>query len=628
LRQDGLLPLGLLVAALAVTAASGIVEILLLRGMLDIGQRLGSDQRMAALAVLFTFAVGVLFLQLPVQTTILRIGRRLETRMRVAFLSKIPRLNDRYFQSRLISDMTQRARDLSSLGGLPRLGATFIQTVFQLVLTLFAVIILDPKSLFIAFLATVSAVALSIISNPFLVEQDLRLRTHIAALSRFYLDSLLGLVTIRTHGAERTVRREHEGLLVEWARTSFAMVRTNLIVEGVSGLVSTLFSVWLLLNYIAQGGSASGVLLIFFWTLNLPRLGQQLTQLIQQYPLQRNRILRFLEPLGAPEDSYAAAIPAADAVAAEAGVEAGDDPEQAPPAVGAPAGAEAAIVPAGGEAVSPPGPVGLVFDQVTVQAAGHTILRDVNFDLAPGSHLAVVGASGAGKSSLVGLLLGWHRPASGRLLVDGLPLTEAGLRRLRRETAWVDPAIQLWNRTFVDNLRYGADDNNPAAMSGVIEQADLLEVLERMPSGLQTPLGEGGGLVSGGEGQRVRLGRAMLRPGARLVILDEPFRGLDRTKRRELLARARQVWAGATLICITHDVSQTLDFERVLVIDDGRIVEDAGPGDLVNQPDSRYSGLLQAEQAVHESLWASASWRRLYMAEGRLTEQTAGEEAS
>jgi hypothetical protein len=74
-------------------------------------------------------------------------------------------------------------------------------------------------------------------------------------------------------------------------------------------------------------------------------------------------------------------------------------------------------------------------------------------------------------------------------------------------------------------------------------------------------------------------------------------------------------------------VSQTLDFERVLVIDDGQVVEDAAPADLVDRPGSRYSGLLQAEQAVHESLWASASWRRLYMAEGRLTEQSAGEEA-
>jgi hypothetical protein len=73
-------------------------------------------------------------------------------------------------------------------------------------------------------------------------------------------------------------------------------------------------------------------------------------------------------------------------------------------------------------------------------------------------------------------------------------------------------------------------------------------------------------------------------------------------------------------------VSQTQDFERVLVIEDGQIIEDASPAELLNRPGSRYSGLLQAEQAVHQSLWASATWRRLYMAGGRLTEQAAGEE--
>ncbi len=75
----------------------------------------------------------------------------------------------------------------------------------------------------------------------------------------------------------------------------------------------------------------------------------------------------------------------------------------------------------------------------------------------------------------------------------------------------------------------------------------------------------------------MRLGRALLRPGARLVILDEPFRGLDREQRRELLARARRLWRGATLLCVTHDVGETLGFERVLVVEDGRIVEDGPP---------------------------------------------------
>src|SRR6185503_2177089 len=139
-------------------------------------------------------------------------------------------------------------------------------------------------------------------------------------------------------------------------------------------------------------------------------------------------------------------------------------------------------------------------------------------------------------------------------------------------------AIQLWNRSLLENLLYGAADQSALRHpQAAIEGADLRRVLEKLPDGLQTKLGEGGALLSGGEGQRVRLGRALLRDEARLVILDEPFRGLDRDQRRSLLRRARQVWRHATLLCITHDVSETLGFERVLVVEGGKIVEDATP---------------------------------------------------
>jgi ATP-binding cassette subfamily B protein len=151
--------------------------------------------------------------------------------------------------------------------------------------------------------------------------------------------------------------------------------------------------------------------------------------------------------------------------------------------------------------------------------------------------------------------------------------------------------------------------------------ADLRRVLEKLPDGLQTCLGEGGALVSGGEGQRVRLGRAMLRRDARLVILDEPFRGLDREKRRALMERARELWSDATLLCVTHDVSETMSFERALVIEDGRIVEDGSPRALASQPDSRYRQLLDAEVSVRGGLWAAAEWRRLRMDGGRVVEE-------
>ena len=102
--------------------------------------------------------------------------------------------------------------------------------------------------------------------------------------------------------------------------------------------------------------------------------------------------------------------------------------------------------------------------------------------------------------------------------------------------------------------------------------------------------------------------------------MDEPFRGLDRSQRRELLTRARQHWRQSTLICITHDISETRSFDRVLVVDQGRIVEDDTPAALAARPDSHYSKLLAAEQAVRTTLWEGAEWRHLWIEEGRLQE--------
>jgi len=105
------------------------------------------------------------------------------------------------------------------------------------------------------------------------------------------------------------------------------------------------------------------------------------------------------------------------------------------------------------------------------------------------------------------------------------------------------------------------------------------------------------------------------------VILDEPFRGLDRAQRRALLQKARQFWRDVTLICVTHDVGETQAFERVVVMEGGRIVEDGAPPDLAARPASRYRAMLEAEQAVRVSLWEAADWRRLWIEGGRLREK-------
>ncbi len=608
LKADGSLAPAAVVTALGLATLGVLIEAVLFRSLLDMPREFGlAGQRLGIMAALLIFLTALMLLELPIASGLLRIGRHLEVRLRTAFLEKIPKLGDRYFHSRLTSDMAERSHSTHRLRLLPGLGGQLLRSVFELAVTVAGIIWLDPRLVVPVLIAALLAVGLPLIVQPTFAERDLRMRSQTGALSRFYLDALLGLVPVLTHRAERSLRREHESLLVEWAHAAYGLLRVILWLEAVQWLTGFGLAAWLMLDHISRAGEAGGALLLVYWALNLPGLGEEIVQIARQYPSYRNVTLRLLEPLGALEDESAAPKSPREASSESSA----NEFESAHQII--------ARHPSEHPGADRSGGVAIELASVSVHAAGHTILEEINLKIEPGDHVAIVGASGAGKSSLLGLLLGWHRPAEGAVMVDGSSLEGAHLDRLREQTAWVDPAVQLWNRSLFSNLCYGNQDAVPTA--ALLEQSNLLQLLEQLPEGLQTDLGESGGLVSGGEGQRVRLGRALLKRGVRLVLLDEPFRGLDRHQRRELLARARRHWDRTTLLCATHDLGETMAFPRVLLIENGRIVEDGNPEELARQVNSRYRALLEAEESVREGLWEGGHWRHLRLEDGRLTEE-------
>lgn len=582
LREDGLLAPVALLLGLSLAGGAAVFEAVLLRSVLELTRSLGVfHQRFTAALMLLVFIGALLLLEASITSGLVRHGRHLEARLRIAFLKKIPRLSDRYFQSRPTSDMIHRSHSVHLLRVLPWHGGSLVRSMMELLVTTAGIIWLDPAGAWLALLVAVLSVGVPLALVPVLMERDLRVRTIAGALSRFYLDALLGIAPVRAHGAERAVRREHEGVLTDWVRSSLDVLRAAVSVEAVQALVGFACSGALVLGFLARANDPAGTLLLLYWSLNLPVIGEQIALLMRRYPSHRNTTLRLLEPLGAPDETK-------------------------PPAEG------------DVREVAPEAPASIRLEGVRVVASGHTILRGIHLNVAPGEHVAIVGPSGAGKSSLVGLLFGWHRPEEGTLLVDGVPLDETRLPALRRATVWIDPGVQLFNRSLYDNLRYG-QERDRLPMMRVLEDADLSRMLEFLPQGMQTTLGEGGGLVSGGEGQRVRFGRAVHRGPVRLVILDEPFRGLDREMRQKLLARARALWSNATLLTITHDVGETRSFPRVLVVEDGRVVEDGAPEELMREG-TRYRALLDSEEAVRRKLWEGPEWRHLTIEQGRLVD--------
>lgn len=582
LRHDVAFRPRLAAAAIVVQALILMVQAAVFRGLIDIAEHLELPlQRIVALLAVAGLVVLASALNIGLAAAAIGQGRRLEARLRRAILGKLPRLKDRYFQSRPITDMADRSHNIHLVRGLPALAIQGVQALSELVLTLLAVAWIAPASFGWALVLAGAALVLPIALQPLINERDLRVRNHGGALHGFYLDALLGLAPIRAHRAQAAVTRQHEGLLVEWTRASRNLARWTVLADALQLIVTTGLSALLLMRHFAASGGVSGAdLLLVFWTLRLPAAAAQLGSLARSYPAMRNALLRQMEPLDAPEEAES----------------------EAPAQVSSNAGA-ARIEIAGGHLV----------------AGGHTILSDLDLVIEPGEHVAIVGRSGAGKSSLLGLLLGWHRLDEGSLTVDGAPLDAAALAALRRDCAWVDPQIQLWNQPLLDNLTYAADSPDRVRVRSLLEAAGLMDLSSRLAQGLQTPIGEGGGLLSGGEGQRVRLGRALLSPSSRLALLDEPLRGLDRQQRGDLLKAARRQWEDVTMLCVTHDIAETLDFPRVLVIEDGCLVEDGDPQSLARRH-SRYRVLLDAETHVTRTMWQGAQWRRWRVSGGSVSE--------
>ncbi|MGB8295127.1 MAG: ATP-binding cassette domain-containing protein [Polyangia bacterium] len=583
LRADGLLRFVPVLAALALAGVGTVVESLLFRSAIDIGQRLPLfEQRLAAAGALLVLLVALFFVEWPLARALWSVGSRLELRLRRAFLRKLPLLGDRYFQSRPISDMAERAHLLHWLRLLPGQGGQLVRTTCEMITTTAGVIWLYPSGAPLALTLVGLMLVLPFCCQPALVERDLRMRGHAGGLARFYLDALLGLSAIRAHTAEPALRNEHGGRLREWARAARDATRLAVLVETAQGLLGFGLAAVLVFRYLVSASGSGWAILIVYWLFMLPSLGQEIAFLIQQYPQHRNVTLRLMEPLGAPESPAEADSSLPQSTASGAAVDLRD---------------------------------------VRVIAAGNEILAVDNLTLAAGEHVAIVGSSGAGKSSLVGLLLGWYRPDVGVVRVDGQELRGRWLDELRRQTLWVDPAVQLWNRSLLENLRFGSEGEH-RAVGDAVEAAQLDEVLARLPMGLQTSLGAGGALLSGGEGQRVRLGRAVCRGAARLVVFDEPFCGLERSRREALLKAARARWATATFLCITHDIGQSLEFPRVLVVDKGRVVEDGAPKDLASHAGTRYASLLAAEARARARL-DGPEWRHLLIHKGQIEERRA-----
>ena len=230
--------------------------------------------------------------------------------------------------------------------------------------------------------------------------------------------------------------------------------------------------------------------------------------------------------------------------------------------------------PATGTRPVPPGVPDLALRGVTVRPAhtGRAVLSDVDLDLPAGSRTALVGPSGAGKTTLARLLLGFGIPDAGEVLLAGVPLAELDLDAWRARVAYVGERPWLLAGSVADNVRLGRPDADDEAVRTALRRARALGFVERLPQGLATPLGEDGARLSGGERLRVALARAFVAEPD-LVVLDEPTSQLDPQGEAEVVAALRELAEGRTLLTVTHRTAPLALADRVVRLVDGRLEE-------------------------------------------------------
>ncbi|OSZ58416.1 ABC transporter [Streptomyces pharetrae CZA14] len=203
---------------------------------------------------------------------------------------------------------------------------------------------------------------------------------------------------------------------------------------------------------------------------------------------------------------------------------------------------------------------------------GRAAVRDFTLDVVPGETIALVGASGAGKSTVLNLVIGFIRPTSGRLLLDGADMTGLDLRTYRRFVSVVPQESILFDGTVRDNVAYGMDDADEETVRAALRDANALEFVDRLPKGLDTLVGEHGARLSGGQRQRLAIARALIRD-PKVLVLDEATSALD-TRSEALVQQAlARLLHGRTTFVVAHRLSTVRGADRIVVMGDGRIQE-------------------------------------------------------
>lgn len=479
-----------------------------------------------AVATLLLLALGGC-LDVVAQRRALAAGRSKEIATRIDLAERLPELPDAVIHSRSRADLADRIHSATALRHGPFALAGGTRSLAELAAIFTGLCVLAPTAAVAALLTTLIALGGAWVNRRRWAELETAWRVAAAELATFASWGAGSGASAAALGLGPALRAEHEASLQRWSRQARLRARSRLFLGALLGLGTTVAAGLLLAT-----GDTLGLLLMGWWALRLPALGEDLVSAVS-FGAVAQAMQQRLDELRGPEPAPTSIEVTRDAV-----------PE-------------------------------LELRDVGLDLGGKTILDGIHLRLPAGAEVAVVGPSGAGKSSLGRLLLGIHAPTRGAVFFGGIQVDVR--QELRAGAGYVDGQAELPELPLAELLLPGAEG---PGRSAALKKALALAGLEKLArSG--DDLAKVHPFLPPALAQGIRLVRGLGAEPPRLLVLDEPYRGLTRAESRDLHRRLQEHTPRSTRIHITHDLQAASEADRVIVLEAGRIVEDGTPAELL-----------------------------------------------